>query len=134
MKYMGIDFGSKRVGISVSDDGGEMAFPKVVLKNSKGAKISTTLIKKIKEICLTEKIGEVVIGESKNYKGEKNKIMDEIMPFAKKLKAETGLTIHLHPEFMTSAQAVQIQGENEMLDASAATIILQAFLDKRKNL
>ncbi|MCX6716542.1 MAG: RuvX/YqgF family protein [Candidatus Taylorbacteria bacterium] len=140
MKYMGIDFGSKRVGISVSDDGGEMAFPKVVLKNSsgvkgsKGAGASNALIKEIKEICLSEKIGEVVIGESKNYKGEKNKIMDEIMPFAKKLKVETGLTIHLHPEFMTSAQAVQIQGENEMLDASAATIILQAFLDKKKNL
>jgi RNase H-fold protein (predicted Holliday junction resolvase) len=52
--------------------------------------------------------------------------------FAKSLAA-AGLIIHLEPEYLTSHQAQHIQGVNKMLDASAAAIILQSFLDKRKN-
>ena len=48
----------------------------------------------------------------------------------KYFKNETKLEIFFEPEFMTSAQAEQIQGKNDMHDASAATIILQSYLDK----
>lgn len=127
MKYLGIDFGSKRVGLAISDDSGGMAFPHSVLSNDKN------LLDKILEIIKKEQVELVVMGESKDFKGEPNKIMGEIEGFKKELEQETNLKVVLEPEFMTSAQAKHLQGENEMHDASAAAIILQSFLDKRSN-
>lgn len=124
MKYIGIDFGSKRVGIAVSDESGSLAFPKVVLANDK------KLLSLILKIAEEENALGIVIGESKNYSGEPNRIMEEIEKFKKEIEEKTKLEIYFEPEFMTSVQAVQLQGKNKMLDASAATIILQSFLDK----
>ncbi len=147
MKYLGIDFGEKRIGIAVSDIEAKMAFPKVVLENS--AKIVEDILAKIEEY----KAEVVVIGESKNYKGEDNKINPAIIKFKltlekaleekNKSKAEhldvlanvqtSPIPVYLEPEFMTSMQVEKLFGKNEMLDASAASIILQSFLDKEKN-
>ena len=62
-----------------------------------------------------------------------NVIMERITPFKKELEINTGLPIHYEREFMTSAAAEHLQGKGEMIDASAATLILQSYLDKRKN-
>jgi putative Holliday junction resolvase len=124
MKYLGIDFGSKRVGIAVSDDEGRMAFPYLVLQNN-------NLLEEIEKIIKKEKIGEIVIGESKNFQGEPNKIMAEIEKFKKELEEKLKIKVWFEPEFMTSSQAKQITGENDMQDASAAAIILQSYLDKK---
>ncbi len=127
MKFLGIDYGLKRIGISVSDDKGKMAFPDSVLDNDKN------IFDNLSKICDEKGIGEIVVGESKKLNGEDNVIMADIKKFIEELKKITGRSIHLEPEFMTSIQASRIQGENKMLDASAATIILQSFLDKRNN-
>lgn len=126
MRYLGIDFGSKRVGVAVSDENGKMAFPySVILNDGK-------LLEEIQKIIREKNIEEVVIGESKNFKGEANKIMGEIEKFKKTLEEKTKLKIYFEPEFMTSKQAEHIQGKNQMHDASAATIILQSYLDRLK--
>jgi methionine--tRNA ligase beta chain len=59
--------------------------------------------------------------------------MKNIDKFIEELKKITNRSVHLEPEFMTSVQASRIQGENKMIDASAATIILQSFIDKKNN-
>ena len=64
MRFLGIDFGSKRVGIALSDPSGEFALPKVVLENNK------SLLKNVIEIIRNNEVSTVVIGESKNFKGE----------------------------------------------------------------
>ncbi len=128
MKLIGVDFGSKRVGIAIAETEGGMAFPKCVIK--RGA----DFFEQFKKICLSEGIQIVVLGESKDFKMQDNMIMKEIQEFKEKVEKEMKLEVKLHPEFMTSLQAVHTQGENEMLDASAATIILQAYLDKKKNM
>jgi putative holliday junction resolvase len=126
MKYLGIDFGTKRVGIAVSDDGGKLAFPySIVLNDEK-------LFEEIGKIIEKEKIEEIIMGESRNFNGEPNKIMKEIKEFKKELEEKTQLKIYLEPEFLTSAQAEHIQGKTDMHDASAAAIILQSFLDKNQ--
>ncbi len=127
-KYLGIDYGSKRVGLSLSDEGGLMAFPFETLPND------ASLPEKIKKICAEEKIGGVVVGESLDYKGGENPIMKKIKPFAEKLALETGLPVYFEPEFLTSREAGHIQGENGKIDASAAALILKSFLDKKRNL
>lgn len=127
MKYLGIDYGEKNVGIAVSDDGGKLAFAKTVLKNDKN------LIENIAQICRDEKIETIVLGESLDFKGQPNLIMKGILIFKEKLVKGTGLKIYLEPEFLTSAEAERLQGKTNKLDASAAALILKSYLDKRNN-
>jgi len=126
MKYLGIDYGEKRVGIAISDAEGKVAFPKITLENN------DFLIKKVSEICVENTVEAIVIGESKDYKGEENKINPKIISFKRELAFVIKLPIFLEPEFMSSMQVEKTFGKTEMLDASAASIILQTFLDKEK--
>ncbi len=126
MKYLGIDYGTKRIGLAMTDDEGTMAFPDEVIKND--VKLIETLEKKIKE----NKIKKVVLGESKNYKMVDNAIMEEILDLKKIIEVTMEIDVEMQPEFMTSMQAEKIQGKNDMLDASAACIILQTYLDSNK--
>jgi putative Holliday junction resolvase len=140
-KYLGIDYGSKRIGLAVSDDAGEFAFPEAIVENGQQA------IRKIKELCEKKGIEAVVLGESMNLAGEPNKIMKEISAFKEKL-SELDLPIKTEKEFMTSAAAETMQRymaepvqnrarlvkyEKLSVDASAAALILQRYLDKHKN-
>ena len=127
MRFLGIDYGTKRVGLALSDEDGQLAFPKSVLSNTKD------LIEDIKKICVEENISGVVIGESRDLDGTPNPLMKDIEVFMEKLKKEINTPLYLEPEFLTSHQAQKIQGKNSMLDASAAAIILQSFLDKENN-
>lgn len=127
MKYLGIDYGTKRVGIAVSDADLKFAFPKEVLKND------NTIITALTDIIKKEGIKKVVIGESKNFKMEDNAIMGEIIDLKDVIEKTLEIDAVLHPEFLTSAQAENLQGKNDMIDASAAAIILQSYLDMINN-
>jgi putative Holliday junction resolvase len=122
MKYLAIDYGSKRIGLAVSDENAGFAFPLQVLPNSEKA------TEEIMKICREKNIGTIVVGDSENFRMEKNEIMKEAGIFAEKLKEKSGLPILFHPEFLTSQEAERLQGKNDMLDASAAAIILKSFL------
>lgn len=123
MRYLGIDYGSKRVGIALSDEKGEFAIPVIVLNNSK------KLIDEIVALAEENKVEKIIMGESKDYKGKPNAIYKESLEFKKKLEGE-GYTVEMEPEFMTSMHAEKTQGKTKMLDASSAALILQSFLDK----
>jgi putative Holliday junction resolvase len=126
MKYLGIDYGSKKIGLAISDKEGGFAFPSEVLLN-KGLNASVemiaTLIKK-------EDVEAVVVGHSANFRGKDNPIMRNVRQFVDSLKREVDLPIYLEPEFMTSVQAARVTGKDKNLDAQAAALILQSFLDK----
>ena len=125
-RILGIDYGSKRVGLAMTDESQMMAFPKEVLPNN------DDLISQIAKICADNKIEKIILGESKNFKMEANKIMEEITPFKTVLENESGLPVIFEPEFLTSFQVEKMMGEKtDKLDASAAAIILQAYLDRR---
>lgn len=125
MKYLGIDYGEKNVGTAISEPLGKMGLPFSVLNNNK------SLVDEITKICEENKIDIIVVGESKNYSGKENEIMNKVKPFIKELKDRTGLEVMLHPEFLTSFQAEHIQGKNAMHDASAAAIILTSYLETK---
>lgn len=112
------------MGISISDEEGKFAFPKCVLPNNK------QLAGNVRDICSDNKIKAVVLGESNNFQNEPNEIMKKILPFKTELERILNIPIFLEPEFMTSAEASRIAGEDDMLDARAAALILQSFLDK----
>jgi len=106
MKYLGIDYGLRNIGIAVSDEGGSLAFPKIVLDNDKN------LFKSIMKIIEEEKIETIVVGESLNFVGESNPIMKQIVPFKNKLEKEIGLPIFFEKELFTSAEAERVQGQS----------------------
>lgn len=128
-RFLGIDFGRKRVGIAMSDEEGKIAFPKAVYPNDK------KLLGRVADFYKENSVAGIVLGESKNYKGKDNPIMKDIIEFKKELETATSLPIFMEPEFMSSSEAekMRVEGDNaEMLDASAAAVILQSYLDKNK--
>lgn len=139
MRYLGIDYGTKRVGLALSDDGGTMAFPYKIIGNN------LELIDVIHNICGVEEVSAIVLGESTDLSGKPNKIMGSIEEFKRNLEAELELPISFEKEFMTSIFARGNVGkkennarkdkksESKKIDDSAAALILQRFLDRKNN-
>lgn len=125
-RLLGIDYGSKRIGIALSDESGSIAMPHSVIQNS------SMTMNQILRICHTNHVQKIIVGESKNYEGKDNPIQNQIQHFVHNLKRESGCEIIFHPEFLTSAQAEHVQGKNDMHDASAASLILQSYIDSHR--
>ena len=139
-KFLGIDFGDKKLGLAVSDDDGRLAFPVMILKNEG----KTT--GEIGKICRELGVTAIVLGESLNLKGEPNKIMPKAIVFKEKLENEIRLAVFWEKEFMTSTAALHFgqylkgvrpdtarktKRGKEKIDDSAAAFILQRYLDRR---
>jgi putative Holliday junction resolvase len=125
MRLMGIDFGTKNIGVALSDEGGVMAFPKEVVRNGADA------VQRIAAIVREAGVGRVVIGESRDFTGAHNPVHVAALSFAEALSAATGVPVSWEPEFLTSVEAERIQGRNGSLDASAAALILNSFIAKQ---
>ncbi|MCI0542622.1 Holliday junction resolvase RuvX [bacterium] len=125
MRLLGIDYGTKHVGLAISDEGGALAFPLVVLPTTK------KLTLEVARICEEKEISEIVIGESRDYAGKENPVQKKILEFKKELEEEMKLPVHFEPEFWTSVQARKMGGSGNHNDASAAALILQAWVDRK---
>ena len=80
MRYLGIDYGAKRVGISISDESGKIAFPHSIVRNDKG------LLARIAELVAEKKIDSVVLGDTRTTGGMENPITYEAENFGKELE------------------------------------------------
>jgi putative Holliday junction resolvase len=137
MKYLGVDYGSKRVGLALSDESGMLAFPYKILQND------MALVDTVHNICGEEDVSAIVLGESRDLSGMPNKIMGSIEEFKRNLEAELDLPIYFQLEFMTTVEARGRVGKEQNnarkntkeksvnTDASAAALILQRYLDKK---
>ncbi|MFA6251298.1 MAG: Holliday junction resolvase RuvX [Candidatus Paceibacterota bacterium] len=139
MRYLGIDYGTKRVGLALSDEDGKMAFPYKIIKND------LELVDTIHNICGQEEISAIVLGESTDLSGNPNKIMGSIEEFKRNLEGELDLPIYFEKEFMTTIEArgragkevnnakKVAKGKQAAADASAAALILGRYLDRKNN-
>lgn len=125
MRYLGIDYGTKRVGLALSDVGGTMAFPHAVIENS--PKLMAALATLIKE----KEVEAIVIGHSLDREGNANAVHEAVTALMTDLTLETGLPIDLEPEQYTTQAALRLQGRNDKTDASAAALILDSYLQKQ---
>lgn len=143
-RLLGIDFGEKRIGIALSDEGVRLAFPHTIILNNNDS------VPDIFEILEKYDVSKVIIGESKDYNMRENRIMEDARDFAEELKKEflekkeTELEIIFHPEFMTSVQVEKTHFQlserhkdrgvekSKKLDAQAAAIMLQSYIDSNK--
>jgi len=139
MKILGIDYGSKRVGLALSDDEASFAFPYKIISNN------MELMDTIHNICGTEEVSAIVLGESHDLSGQPNKIMGSIEEFKRNIETELDLPVYFQKEFMTTVEARGREGKEvnnakkvgkikqAPADASAAALILQRYLDKKNN-
>lgn len=127
MRLMGIDYGTKRVGIALSDESGRMAFPHLVLDND------AKLVDKLEEIIDERKVGEIVVGHSLGRDGQANPVHAAVEELIGDLTLRVGLPIHLEPEQYSTQEALREQGRTAQTDASAAAIILNSFITKSRS-
>ncbi|MEX0672604.1 MAG: Holliday junction resolvase RuvX [Candidatus Paceibacterota bacterium] len=126
MKYLGIDFGTKKVGLALSDESGTFANPLKVIPNN------DDLVNEIKRLCAEHEVSVIVLGLSTNFKGEDNPVMKEARQVKEVLERDEAVKVELEPEFLTTAHAARTEENKATLDASAAALILQSFLDRHK--
>jgi putative Holliday junction resolvase len=134
-RILGIDFGTKRIGLALTDPLEIFASP---LKTVKTSEFDSFL----QEFLKTESIEEFVIGYPVTLNNKASVSVNYINPFIKKIeKAFPGKPVHLVDERFTSGMALKamIEGgvrkkdrqDKSMVDKISASIILQSFLDKR---
>lgn len=124
MRYLGVDYGSKRIGLALSDDAGTMGFPHSIAANTpRLAGELCTLIAK-------ENVGAVVIGESRNLKGGENPIAKDARAFGDQIAEHAGIPVFFESEVFTSAEARRMAPLRASVDASAAALILTSYLSR----
>lgn len=123
MRHVGIDYGTKRIGVAVSDEMGRVAFPVGTVAAGRGA------LAKVAEIVRENAAQRIVIGESLDFKNEPNAVQEDIEQFKKDLAELAGVPCEYEREFFTSALAERSGGD----DSSAAALILQSYLDRMNN-
>lgn len=131
MRYLGIDYGNRKVGLAISDEAGSFAFPYQVIKNEGLVK----LVEQIEKICDNEGVGAIVLGESVDLAGQANEIQKDIIRLKDELEKEVGREVFLEKELFTTQEArreIDDEGTDPETDARAAALILKSFLDKKK--
>lgn len=126
MRILGIDYGERRLGLALSDEGAGFAFPKETIPNDAAA------IERIVAMCAAEGVQEVVIGDTRAANGVENAITAEAEEFAQRLEGR-GLSVRTAREAWSSVEAARFAPKGkEHDDAAAAAIILQRHLDSKQ--
>ena len=136
-RIMGIDFGTTRIGISLSDPLQIIAKPFSTIENGRG------MIGQILETIRDENVGLIVVGMPLNLKGEKGKKAQEVEGFIGKIRNATHVEVVSWDERFTTLIAHQTllsmgtkreerRTKKGRVDSMAAAILLQGFLDSRK--
>ena len=134
-QILGIDVGSKTLGLAVSDEGQTVALPLTTLRR-KNMKAD---LQRLGELIEDRGIEEVVIGLPLNLDGTPGEMSEMADGLAERLTRRFGLAVHRWDERMTTVAAERVlleadvsrRGRRKVIDKLAATLILQAFLDRR---
>ena len=134
MRCLGIDYGTKRVGLAHGDEIG-VATPLPALIDADEA----VRWKKLGELIRARRFTDLVLGYPYNMDGSVGFKAKEVDAFAARLKAEFGLPVHLVDETLTSAEAESSIAKKDrrgvrdsgLIDSRAACLILQDYLDQQ---
>lgn len=138
MRIMGLDFGSKTVGVAISDPLLITAQGVEIIRRKEENKLRQTLAR-IEELILEYDVEEIVLGKPKHMNGTEGVRVELTEEFQEKLERRTGLPVVLWDERLTTVEADKIMMEagvrrenrKEHVDKIAATLILQGYLDRR---
>lgn len=127
MRILGLDYGTKRIGIALSDEGRGFAFPHSTIPNDSSA------IDRIAIICKKEGVKEIAMGDTRAANEQANVITEAAEVFAQSLRAHSGMDVRLVREAWSSSEAARFAPSGAHDDAAAAAIILQRYLDARRD-
>lgn len=135
LRLVGLDVGDRRIGVAVSDPTGSLATP-VAVYHRRGAEADVThVIDLVREY----EANGVVVGLPKNMNGSEGPQAEKTREFATALERQ-GLAVHLWDERLSTVEATRRmveqrhkrRGIQERIDAEAAALILQTYLDHRR--
>ena len=136
MRIMGLDFGSKTVGVAVSDPLGITAQGVEIVRRKSEKRMRQTLAR-IEELIGVYEVGHLVLGYPKNMNGTEGLRCEKTKEFKELLEKRTGLSVTLWDERLTTVAADRSmmeaglgrQERKEYVDELAAVFILQGYMD-----
>lgn len=141
MRVLGLDYGSKTVGVAVSDPLGITAQGRETIWRKDENKLRRTLAR-IEELVAEYQVGTLVVGYPKNMNNTIGERALKSLEFKEMLERRTGLPVVMWDERLTTVEAnrtlmetgVRRENRKQYLDELAAVFILQGYLDSLKNI
>jgi putative Holliday junction resolvase len=137
-RVLGIDFGERRVGLALSDPSATIAQPLPTITRRMGKRPP---IAAITEIIQQQEVAEVVVGLPLNLAGDETEWTRTVREFGNRLQERAGIPVEFLDERLTSVQAERaVRGsglkrsdreQKHRIDAAAAVLLLQTYLDRR---
>lgn len=136
MKHLGVDYGTKKIGLALSDENGTMGFPHSILPNGPKA------VEHICALMAKEDVRVLVMGESKNFSGKPNPIAPAAHALGDEVAQRCGVPVFYEDESLTSAEARRAPAKTEKtrspkthsnIDSSAAALILTSYLSRKNH-
>lgn len=141
MRFVGIDYGQRRIGLALSDATGLLARPwKTIAREGNPAQVAATLVAEIAALQAGEdRIAGIVLGLPRRLNGDEHEQSRIVRQLAESLQRLSAVPLHLQDERLSSHEADDRLARREKdwrkrkaaLDAEAAAVILQDFLDGR---
>lgn len=140
MRIMGLDLGSKTVGVAISDALLITAQGIEIIRRERENKLRQTLAR-LEELIVEYQVEEIVLGFPKNMNDTLGERAEKSIEFKEMLERRTGLSVVLWDERLTTVSAdrammeagIRREKRKEHVDKIAAVFILQGYLDRRKN-
>jgi RNAse H domain protein, YqgF family len=137
MRYLGLDLGTKTLGLAISDSLGTIATSYKILHHQEDY---DSLISQLEEVVNEKNIKAFVLGFPKNMNNSVGERGEIALKFKEKLEKKFQLPVYMEDERLTTRQAENLLISNntsrkkrkKVIDCVAATIILQSFLDRRE--
>jgi putative holliday junction resolvase len=132
MRCLGIDFGSSRIGIAVSDDLGMLAHPLETIPND------SEFLSRLQQIVLEKGVSRIVVGIPRNMDGSYGSAAEKAKLFLSQLKSEfAGVQLIAWDERLTTVEAQRllhaagrdVKKSRPIIDQVAAQVLLQSYLD-----
>lgn len=139
MRIMGLDFGSKTIGVAISDPLGLTAQGMETIVRKSQNKLRQSLAR-IEALIEEYEVEEIVLGFPKNMNDTQGERCEKTVEFKEMLERRSGLTVHLWDERLTTVEAERVLKEGDVrrehrkehVDRLAAVLILQGYLDSLK--
>jgi putative holliday junction resolvase len=139
-RVLAVDYGARRVGVALSDPSATLAQPLTVFTRRVGKRAP---VQAIADLAAQHDVEHIVVGLPLTLAGDESEWTAEVRAFGDKLAARTGLGVTFADERLTSVaaeRAVRSLGlkrsqreQKERIDAAAAVLILQSWLDRMRN-
>ncbi len=136
-RILALDFGSRRIGLALSDELGVTAqgLPTLLRTNKRND------LDHLRRLIRQHGVSEILMGLPLRMSGEEGIQSDKVKEFAEELRRKFKLPVHLFDERLTSVEAnrllreseVSVRGRPEVVDQMAAVLILQAFMEFRRS-